>query len=492
LSHPNIVSIYDAELEHPPLYLVTELLEGETLRHRMVQSPVPWRVALEIASAIADGLSAAHEASIVHRDLKPENIFVTHRGGVKILDFGLARFRPLFQQDCSQLTISVSGSFLGTVGYVAPEQARGEAVTAAADVFSLGCILYEMISGRPAFQRSTAAATITAILSEEPESVTGCVGDIPSQLDRWIGHCLRKDPNARPQSARDLELVFKELTTDPQAGSRVPAGNKYEHFDSLAVLPFVTSVSSPDAEYLADGITESLINNFAQLSHLRVIARSTVFRHKGKDVDPIEVGRKLGVTAVLTGRVFQRGDILVIASELVSVRDGRQLWGQQYKRPLADIFVVEEEISHEISERLRGRFAYGDSSKLARRYTENSQAYQLYLKGRFSWNKRSIEGMRAALHYFDQAVEVDAGYARAYTGLADCLMMLSIYGAFDARQAHTRAKAAQAMALEVDPGLGEAHASRGMRLLVLDRCTGEAEQALRRALELNPGYASAH
>jgi TolB-like protein/Flp pilus assembly protein TadD len=263
-------------------------------------------------------------------------------------------------------------------------------------------------------------------------------------------------------------------------------------FDSLAVLPFVTSLSSPDAEYLADGITETLINNFAQFPDLKVIARSTVFRHKCKDVDPIDVGRKLGVSAVLTGRVFQRGDILVIASDLVSVRDGRQLWGQQYKRPLADIFAIEEEISREISERLRVRFASEDSLRLAKRYTANPEAYRLYLKGRFSWNKRSIEGMRGAFHFFEKAVEADASYARAYTGLSDCLMMLAIYGALDPRQALVRAKAAQEMALEIDPGLGEAHASRGMQLFTFDRSFSEGEQALRQALQLNQGYAPAH
>ena len=274
--------------------------------------------------------------------------------------------------------------------------------------------------------------------------------------------------------------------THPETHSIPPA-----EFDSLAVLPFFTSGSSPDAEYLADGITETLINQFAQLQHLKVIARSTVFRHKQKDVDPIEVGRSLAVSTVLTGRIFQRGDVLVIAAELINVRDGLQLWGQQYKRQITDLFSIEEEISREIAERLRVRFAPGQS-RLGKRYTENPEAYQFYLKGRFAWNKRTIEGMRQALSLFEQAVETDPSYARAYAGLADCTSMLAIYGDLDPVLANRRAKAAQEMALQIDPELSEAQASRGFRLLYFDWDFRAGEKELRQALDLNTGYAPAH
>ena len=223
-----------------------------------------------------------------------------------------------------------------------------------------------------------------------------------------------------------------------------------------------------------------------------MVARSTVFRHKGKDVDPIQIGQDLGVSAVLTGRIFQRGDILVIAAELVRVGDGSQLWGQQYKRQMTDIFSIEDDISTEISGRLRVRFTENEQVRLTQHYTENPEAYQMYLKGRHCWNKRTLEGMREALRYFEQAVETDPSYARAYTGLADCTSMLAIYGDADARQTRTRAKAAQETALQIDPTLAEAHASRGFSLLLFDWKFREAEEALRRALDLNPGYASAH
>jgi serine/threonine-protein kinase len=494
LSHPNILSIYDAELQQSPFFLVTELLEGETIRQAIERSPLSWRRVVEIGAAVADGLGAAHAAGIIHRDLKPENIFLTTRHGVKILDFGLARFKRGFEEVPGALapTLSDVHMVMGTVGYMAPEQARAEAVTAATDMFSLGCVLYEMLSGHRAFQRSTPASTMNAILNEEPRPVCEYAKDVPPELGRWVTHCLAKDPEERPQSARDLALIMRDLLGEHKESRRSSERVGSAELESLAVLPFFTSSISPDAEYLADGITEGLINNLAQLRYLRVVARSTVFRHKGKDVDPMQIGRDLGVSAVLTGRIFQRGDILVIAAELVRVADGSQLWGQQYKRQMTDIFSIEDDISTEISGRLRVRFAENEQVRLTRHYTENPDAYRLYLKGRHCWNKRTIEGMRQALEYFEQAVETDPSYARAYTGLADCTSMLAIYGETDARQAHARAKAAQELALQIDPTLAEAHASRGFSLLLFKWEFGEAEEALRRALDLNPGYASAH
>ncbi|HEX7361563.1 MAG TPA: protein kinase [Bryobacteraceae bacterium] len=494
LSHPNILSIYDAELQLGPFFLVTELLEGETIRQAIGRSPLSWQRAVEIGAAVADGLGVAHAAGIIHRDLKPENIFLTARQGVKILDFGLARFKRGFEEGAGSLasTLSDMHFVMGTVGYMAPEQARAEPVAAATDVFSLGCVLYEMLTARRAFQGPTAAATLSAILNDEPRPVTAYAKEIPAELDRWISRCLAKDPDRRPQSAHDLALILRDTLAEHKPSERFKESGAGAQVESLAVLPFFTSSNSPDAEYLADGISETLINNLAQLRDLRVVARSTVFRHKSKDLDPIELGRNLGVKAVLTGRIFQRGDILVIGAELVRVSDGSQLWGQQYKRQMTDIFSIEDDISTEISGRLRVRFTENEQLRLTRHHTQNPDAYQLYLRGRHSWNKRTIEGMREALRYFEQAVESDPGYARAHTGIADCTSMLAIYGETDARQAYTRAKAAQKMALQIDPELAEAHASSGFSLLLFDWKFGEAEEALRHALHLNPGYASAH
>jgi serine/threonine-protein kinase len=494
LSHPNILAIFDVELEQRPLFLVTELLEGETLRQSLRDSPLPWRRAVEITIGLSDGLAAAHLQEIIHRDLKPENIFVTKQGIPKILDFGLAQFKPELRAGDDVATVlarSESGLLMGTLGYLAPEQARGERVTAAADVFSLGCVFYEMITGRRAFSGSTPASTLAAILNADPPNLQGFPEDVPRELNLWITRCLEKEPATRVQSAHDLSLILRDLVGTPSVERSVGRSAPME-VRSLAVLPFVISTSSPDAEYLADGVTESLINNLAQLSHLRVVARSTVFRHRGKDIDPLQVGSSLGVDAVLSGRIFQRGDTLVIGTELVDVRDGLQLWGQQYKRQLTDIFTIEDEISTEISGRLRMRLTPEEHSRLTKRYTENPEAYRFYLKGRHCWNKRTLAAMKEAVGHFEQAVEADPAYARAHTGLADCQSMVAIYGGVDPRQSYTRSKAANERALQIDPTLGEAHASRGFRLLHFDWQFREAESAFRQAIELNPGYASGH
>jgi len=494
LSHANILAIYDAELTKPPLFLVTELLEGETLHQRIMESALPWRRAVEIGALVTEGLAAAHAKGIVHRDLKPANIFLTKDGRVKILDFGLARFKAPLDVEVGTLapTLTDAVVVMGTVGYMSPEQARCDSIGTASDLFSLGCVLYEMVTGRRAFHRSSPVSTIAAILNDEPLPVTEFVKGIPSELERWILHCLRKDPEQRPQSARDLSMILRDLLTEPDWSGRSVSRGTGPTIDSLAVLPFVTTSSSPDADYLGDGITESLINSFGQLRRLKVMARSTVFRHKGKDIDPLQVGRDLGVKAVLTGRISQRGEILAIGAELVDVNSGSQLWGQQYKRQLTDIFVIQDEISTEISKCLRVQFTGEEHQRLTKHYTENPEAYELYLKGRYAWNKRTLEAMRKALGYFEQAVESDPSYARAHTGMADCCAMLSIYGELAPRQAFTQAKAAQAHALEIDPALGEAHASRGFTLLLFDWHAVQAEERLRHSLELNPGYASAH
>ena len=494
LSHSNILSIFDVELTEPPLFLVTELLEGDTLRRRIKDSVLHWRRAVEIGAAVSEGLAAAHAKGIVHRDLKPENIFLTKDGRVKILDFGLARFKEALELESGTHTQTLTDTaiVMGTVGYMSPEQARGDAVSPASDLFSLGCVLYEMVTGRRAFHRSSPVSTIAAILNDEPALVTEFVKEIPSDLERWIVHCLKKDPEQRPQSARDLSMILRDLLREAERPGHFGARGSSPSIDSLAVLPFVTTSSSPDADYLGDGITESLINSFGQLRQLKVMARSTVFRHCGKDVDPLQVGRDLGVKAVLTGRILQRGEILVIGAELVDVNSGSQIWGQQYKRQLTDIFAIQDEISTEISSRLRVQFTCEEQQRLKKHYTENAEAYELYLKGRYFWNKRTLEAMKKALEYFEEAVECDPIYARAYTGLADCSAMLSIYGELAPRQAFSKAKAAQARALEIDATLGEAHASRGFTLLLFDWDFHQAEQALRHALELSPGYASAY
>jgi serine/threonine protein kinase len=325
LSHPNIVAIYDVGSDDGVNYVVTELLDGETLRARLARGPLGWRTAVDTCTAVAEGLDAAHGKGIIHRDLKPENIFLTTDGRVKILDFGLASYHPVSAEARTAATQTDVGLVMGTVGYMSPEQVRGEPANTSSDIFSLGCVLYEIITGRRAFGRPTAAASMAAILSEEPPDVSSIPVQTPTGLQDLIRHCLRKDYALRFHSAHDLVIALRSLerlqeSTQPSA-------------DSVAVLPFSNSGGS-DTEYLSEGITESLINNLSAIPRIRVLPRSVAFRYKGRDVDPREVGRDLNVGLLLTGRVLQRGERLSVQAELVDTVEQKQVWGERFKSHL--------------------------------------------------------------------------------------------------------------------------------------------------------------
>ena len=453
LSHPNILAVYDVGTDQGISFVVTELLEGETLRSRLGRAAVGWGKAAEIGAAVADGLAAAHSKGIIHRDLKPENIFLTSDGRVKILDFGLARRRPDAadqDQTVDAATATEAGTIMGTVGYMSPEQVRGEPVDAPGDLFSLGCVLYEMAAGERAFARPTAPETLAAILNADPPPLAASGKQIPPEMDRLIARCLEKNAGERQQSARDLAFALREITASgarPVALPALPDRRKHRAWaiglaaagvaialglafylllvghgktiDTLAVLPFANAGNDPNTEYLSDGITDSITNNLARLPGLRVTARSMAFGYKGKPVNPQQIGRDLKVRAVLTGSVAQRGDVLIIRAELMNVADASQLWGEQYQKKLADILAIEAEISKEISQKLRLKLTGEDRSRIAKRATQNTEAYQLYLKGRYYWNKLTDEGLKKAVEHFQQAIDKDPSYARAYSGLAD-------------------------------------------------------------------------
>ncbi len=516
LSHPNILAVYDVGSDQGIAYLVTELLEGETLRSRLKRGAIEWREAAEIGREIAEGLAAAHFKGIIHRDLKPENIFLTRHGQVKILDFGLARWSPVksSSNDTSTLTETQPGVVMGTVGYMSPEQVRGEAAEAPSDMFSLGCVLYEVVAGRRAFARQTPVQTMTAILEQEPPPLVESGKRIPQELDRLIGRCLMKNPAERIQSARDLSLALKELATGAttlgsQERSRVlrwavlwmvtalavllcAAGFYFFYrpskpVPSLAVLPFVNASGNRDMEYLSDGITDSLINSLSQLPNLAVMSRNSVFRYKGQ-ADAQAVGRALNVQSVLTGRVVQLGDSLSISTELVDVRDNRHIWGEQYDRKVADILDVQVEISTEISDRLRLKLSGEDKKRLVKRYTQNSEAYQLYLRGRYYWYKKTPDGFDKGIEYFQKATQVDPNYAPAYAGLAELYNNLSNYNfaLLAPNEAGTKAQAAAEKALQIDDTLGAAHSSLAITEYQWGWDWANAEKEFRRAIELDP------
>jgi serine/threonine-protein kinase len=522
LSHPNILSIFDFGVEQGVSYAVTELLEGGTLRSFLSRSSPGWRRAAVIGAAIAEGLAAAHAKGIIHRDIKPENIFLTSDGQVKILDFGIARVKHEVSPDAETVTSGIDttkpGTVMGTIGYMSPEQARGEAADAQSDIFSLGCLLYEMVSGKSPFARQTVAETIAAILTEGPPSFTGAGKDFPKDLERIIRHCLEKRLEDRFRSARDLANDLRAIlgggkVTAPKPGYRsrpvvlIAAamisllvvivalfyllGGRERAIDSLAVLPLVNASGDVNVEYLSDGITDSIINSMSQLPRLRVMARSTVFSYKGKEVDARKVGKDLNVRAVFTGRMMQRGDTLSIQADLVDAADGSQLWGERYDRKLADLLMVQEEIARQISEKLRLRLTGAEQKRLTKHYTENTEAHQLYLKGRYHWNKFNEAGLKRSIEYYKQAIELDPNYALAYAGLADSYYFLSnIY--LPPQEAMPRSRAAAKRALELDETLGEAHAALAVVKSQYDWEWEEADRAYKRAIELNPGYASVH
>ena len=520
LAHPNILDIHDFGHEGDLAFIVMELLEGETLRQQLAGAAIPWRRALEIGLDIAEGLASAHTHGIVHRDLKPENVFVTNEGRVKILDFGLARAdpeksNPSIDTSATLETPTESGIVMGTAGYMSPEQTRGERVDERTDIFSLGCILYEMMTGQRAFWGHSPVEVLTAILREEPTDPADLVPDLPERVRLVVVRCLAKHPERRFQSARDLAFALKmgatEIPAAPRRNRRLAFGvsaaagvalliiaSPYwlrknvgpNGVDSVGVLPFMNSMRDPEADYLSEGITENLINSLSQLPNLRVPARATVFAYRDEP-DPRKAGRALGVRLVLSGRVARSGEDVVVEADLIDVRDGSQLWGKRFPAKFSAAFSVQEAIAQEISQSLRLKLTGAQEKQLVKRYTESAEAYDLYLKGRYHWNKRSEEGIRKAIEFFERAIARDPHYALPFSGIADAYTSLAFYGWLPPREAMRKAREAAGRALQLDDTVAEAHATLGDVRYLYDWDWAGAEEEFRRAIALNPGYATA-
>jgi serine/threonine-protein kinase len=527
LNHPNILTIHDIGAQEGSPYVVSELLEGETLRERLAGGAMSPRKALGHALQIAHGLAAAHEKGIVHRDLKPENIFVTRDGRVKILDFGLAKLAqpegaPLRQTDLPTQGTE-PGVVLGTLGYMSPEQVRGKPADPRSDIFAFGAILYEMLAGQRAFRGDSSADTMSAILTRDPPDLSATNRQVPPGLDRIVRHCLEKDPERRFHSAHDLAFdleAMSDISTHvaKSSGSRqgqfarrigvaagllavligvaaviLLRGSRAAAIDSLAVLPFVNSSGDQSTDYLSEGITANLTNTLSQLPGLRVTARTIAGRYRGKDIDPQKAGRELAVRAVLSGNVFQRGNVLTIQADLVNSADGSQLWGDHYNRKMTDIIAVQEEIAREISEKLRPRLTGEQKNRLTKRATESTEAYQSFLKGRYYFEHRNEKVLETAIKDFNEAIEKDPGYALAYSGLADSYVVMPSYSVKSPNEAYPNARAAATKALELDDSLADPHAALGWIAAFYDWDWATAEQEFKRALELKPSYpATAH
>ena len=487
LSHPGILSIYELVIVEGIPVAVMELLEGETLRQRLRRGALEWREAVRIAAKVAEGLAAAHAKGVVHRDLKPDNVFLTSAGLVKILDFGLALQRL---DPAATIAQTAQGVILGTFGYMSPEQVLGERVDGRSDVFATGCVLYEMLTGRPLFSGSTPQEIVAGVMHER----TGEIGEFdpgaPAELRAIVARAIARDPARRFQSAQDLAMALGSLLTGSAASSitrRARTRGK-----SLAVLPFVNAGADPALEHVVDGITESIINSLSQLSGIRVVPRSLAFRYKGLQADPATVGLALNARTILTGRVAQYGDVLNIQAELVDTRSESQLWGEQFRQSTRDLLTVQEEIAWQISEALRLKLTGEQKKKLKKRATVNPDAYQEYLRGRYHWNNFSPDSLRRAREHFERAVALDPTYALAYAGLGDAFGAMAYFGHIAPADGFPRAAAAARRALELDPEIADAHITLGIERLFWGWDWAAAERELQAAIRLNPKLALAH
>ncbi|HKQ80178.1 MAG TPA: protein kinase [Blastocatellia bacterium] len=537
LNHPNIITIHEFGQEGGVHFIVSEFIEGETLRQRIAGERISADEIPEIAIQITSALNAAHEAGIVHRDIKPENIMVRPDSLVKVLDFGLAKLveRRSFDtvtdaNHASEASTAAwdageTGVVMGTVSYMSPEQTRGQKLDARSDLFSLGVVLYEMASGQAPFASETVADTIASILEKEPPPLEQFTSEVPETLEQIIRKTLAKDRKGRYQTARELlddlrNLKSGDLPIASLSAKKAPwigaikrrwrsatialaiviagaAGAVYysqsdRTIESIAVLPFLNVDANPESEYLTDGITETLIYSLTRLPNLKVRPRTSVYRYKGREVDPQSAGRELKVEAVLAGQVRPHGDQIVISIELIDVRDNRQVWGARYQRRLAELLTLQADIAREVTENLRLRLSSEEQQRLDKRYTDNLAAYDAYLHGRYFWNKRSKEGFEKAIEYYNQAIAMDSNYALAYAGLADCYLSMTTYGMAPTEEGFSKTKESAKKALAIDDTLAEAYTSLAHLTWLHEWNWAEGERMFKRAIDLNPNYPTAH
>jgi serine/threonine protein kinase/tetratricopeptide (TPR) repeat protein len=496
LNHPHLVSIYEIGTHANVHFIAMEKVDGSTLRKIFSSERVPIERALELMVQITEAVAAAHGAGIVHRDLKPENIMVATSGYVKVLDFGLAKLHPetdlLTDSSASTLFKATdSGILLGTVGYMSPEQAQGKPADNRSDIFSLGCILYEALTGKRAFYAASSIDTLHQTVHDEPAPLHEIAPEASPELQRIVRKALAKDLEERYQSAKEMAIDLRDAArTSVVVGRR----NRKKTAASVAVLPFENATRDPQNDYLVDGITESLIHRISEFPGLRVMARSTVFHFREKQIEPLQAGRQFGVGMIISGRVTIHGRRLSIDAELIDTRDGARLWGERFDRDLPGIQDADEDIASAISEHLRIKLSPSQKRRLTRRHEIDPAAYRLYLQGRFWWNKRPQEGFMRGLDYFQQAIERDPLFALAYSGIADAYAILGSWeaGLMPPHDAMPRAKAAAKRAIELDDHLADPYASLGYILLHYDWNWEDSSEAFTRAIELNPNCVNAH
>jgi len=518
--------MYDLNEEKTTHYISMEYVPGEDLRSMIrMTKQLSVGTAISIVKQICGGLAEAHRLGVVHRDLKPSNIMIDKDGNARIMDFGIAR-------SLKAKGVTAAGVMIGTAEYMSPEQVEGREADQRSDIYSLGVIFYEMVTGRIPFEGETFLSIALKHKTEQPRDPKELNTQLPENLTNVILKCMEKDREKRYQTAEGLLSELNKIEKGITTAERVLPKRKLESekvgrmkwkrvllygsgavililliiagisffterlgpIDSIAVLPFENVGADSETEYLGDGITESIINRLTQLPSLKkVIARSSVFRYKDREIDPQVVGQELGVDAVLVGRMSRRGDELSISVELVKVEDKTRLWGERYyTREISEIFTIQEEISNSISDNLRLRITGEELERMTRRYTENTEAFVASSKGRYFWNKRTEEDLKRAIGYFEQALQLDPNYALAYVGLANSYLLLPEYGVYRSKEAYPKVKEAAMKALEIDDMLAEAYVTLAQIKRRYDYDWAAAERTYKRAIELDPNYATAH
>ena len=512
LSHPNIATVHSLEEVESKTYLVLEHIEGNTLFEHLDRTGRSWRDCVQVGAAIADALAAAHDEGVIHRDIKPDNVMFTARGTTKVLDFGLAC--PA-RRSGEEALKTAAGAILGTPGYMAPEQARGEAADARADIFALGCLLHEMIGGKPAFVRDTVADSVAATLHDPPPSLAGA--GVPEELDRLAMRCMEKRPEDRPASARAVAAELRALLTEPASSVPMPTrnvsrlaplvvgvvaivavaiwlqrdnGGEVRATPSLAVLRFENKTEDDELQYLADEVPASVIDNLASLRGLRVLPGSTSFRIRDQDAAP--AGRELGVDFVLVGQIQRRGGEDRVRAALIEVATNGLSWGDRLDRPAGEALDVVTQITDQIVRVLDVDLSDEERRQLAQRRPARSVAYSAYLQGRYELHKNNADGYERAVELFNQAIQLDPAFALAYAGKADAYSMLGLSMSRPATEVMPKAKEAAALALKYGEHLAETHTALGTIAWLWEWNHAAAERHLRRAIELRESYWAAH